>query len=165
MKYQTVLGIDPGLSNTVWAIVKRNNTGQHAIIAYGCIQTDKKDTEQRRVHQIYCDIREVLQTYVPDLMAVERVFFNQNPTSCLSTAGVCYTCMLAAEQEKITTKVFTPQQVKAACGCGIRAGKEAVKVFVSKLTDTQIKNSHIADATTTAIAGLLKIRTYQENTQ
>ena len=57
---------------------------------------------------------------------------------------------------------FTPQQVKMACGCGGRATKRAVKNFVSKLANKPITNSHIADATACAIAGLLKMRTYKQ---
>ena len=159
MKSNTCLGIDPGLSNTGWAIVHRKSTGQYAIIACGCIKTDKKESEQKRVHHIYDHICEILHQHAPDLLAVERVFFNQNPISCLSTAGVSYICLLAAEQVGIQTKVFTPQQVKAACGAGTKASKAAVKKFVSKVTNTQINNAHIADATAAAIAGLLKIRT------
>ena len=166
MKYQTksktCLGIDPGVSNTGWAVVSRKRCGQFAIVACGCISTHKRDREAMRVLQIYNAIREVLHQHVPNLLSVERVFFNQNPISCLSTAGVSYVCQLAAEQTGIQSMTFTPQQVKSACGAGTRASKETVKRFVSKVTRTQINNSHIADATATAIAGLLKLSTYQE---
>ena len=155
------LGIDPGLSNTGWAVVSRKRHGAFEMIDCGCIITHKKDTEPQRVLQIYNDIREVLTTHQPDLLAVERVFFNQNPISCLSTAGVSYICQLAAEQAEIKSMTFTPQQVKAACGCGHRASKNAVKMFVSKLTKTTITNTHVADAAACAIAGLLKMKTYK----
>ena len=153
------LGIDPGLSNTGWAVVSRNQRGQFAIVDCGCIITHKKDTEQKRVLQIYNAIRDVLQQHTHDCVAVERVFFNQNPISCLSTAGVSYICQLAAEQAEIKSMTFTPQQVKMACGCGGSASKTAVKIFVSQLTKTTITNAHVADAAACAIAGLLKIRT------
>lgn len=160
MTYQTksrrCLGIDPGLSNTGWSVVSRKRCGQFVIVACGCISTNTKAREAMRVLQIYNAIRDVFSTHTPDLLSVERVFFNQNPISCLSTAGVSYICQLASEQAGIKSLTFTPQQVKAACGAGTKAGKAAVKKFVSKVTKTPINNSHIADATATAIAGLLK---------
>ena len=64
--------------------------------------------------------------------------------------------ILAAEQAGIDSRQVTPQQVKAACGCGGKASKDAVKVFVSKLTGETITNAHTADAVACAIAGLLK---------
>ena len=158
------IGIDPGLSNTGWAIVSRKRHGTFEMIDCGCIITHKKDTEQKRVHQIYNAIRDVLHQHNPELLTVERVFFNQNPNSCLSTAGVSYICLLAAEQAGIQSMTFTPQQVKMACGCGGSASKRNVKVFVSQLTKTPITNTHVADATACAIAGVLKLRTYQEKT-
>ena len=158
-----VIGIDPGLSNTGWAIVSRNRKGAFEMMDCGCIITHKKDTQPKRVLQIYNAIRDVLHQHNPDLLAVERVFFNQNPISCLSTAGVSYICQLAAEQANIKSMTFTPQQVKMACGCGGNASKRNVKIFVSQLTKTTITNAHVADATACAIAGVLKLRTYQEN--
>ena len=162
MKSKICLGIDPGLSNTGWAIVSRNQRGQFAIVDCGCIITHKKDTEPKRVLQIYNAIHEVLRTHQPDCLATERVFFNHNPSSCLSTAGVSYICQLAAEQAGIKSMTFTPQQVKMAVGCGGNASKRNVKIFVSQLTKTPITNAHVADATACAIAGVLKMRTYQE---
>lgn len=162
MKYQTVLGIDPGLSNTGWAVVSTNQRGQYAIVDCGCILTHKKETEPKRIHQIYQNIRDIGQQHRPDLLATERVFFNHNPSSCLSTAGVSYLCQLAAEQLGIPSMTFTPQQVKLACGCGHSGSKQTVKRFVSKITNTTITNPHVADATACAIAGLLKMRVQKE---
>jgi len=166
MTYQTksrrCLGVDPGLSNTGWAVVSRSRCGKLVIVDCGCIITHKKDTEQKRVHQIYSNVLEILCNHDPNLLAVERVFFNHNPSSCLSTAGVSYICLLAAEQSGVKSMSFTPQQVKSAVGCGGSASKRNVKVFVSKLTRTTITNAHVADATACAIAGLLKMQTYQE---
>lgn len=162
MKYRTnsmrCLGIDPGLSNTGWAVVSRDRHGAFGIVDCGCITTDKKQSKPERVHQIYNHICEILQNLVPDLLAVERVFFNKNPSSCLSTAGVSYLCLLAAEQAGIRSLFFTPQQVKSAVGCSGSGSKSDVKLFVSQLTNTTIKNSHTADAAAAAIAGLLKMR-------
>jgi len=163
MESKICLGIDTGLSNTGWAIVSQNRQGKYAIVDCGCIITQKKDTEQKRVHQIYSNVLEILCNHDPNLLAVERVFFNHSPSSCLSTAGVSYICLLAAEQSGVKSRTFTPQQVKSAVGCGGSASKRNVKVFVSKLTRTTITNAHVADAAACAIAGLLKMRTYQEN--
>ena len=165
MKSKTVLGVDPGLSNTGWAIVSRSSSGKYDIVDCGCILTHKKDTEPKRLHQIYEAIRDVLHQHTPDLLTVERVFFNQNPISCLSTVGVSYLCQLAAEQRGIKSMTFTPQQVKMACGCGAKGSKTAVKMFVSKLTSTPITNAHVADAAACAIAGLLKMRVKEETKQ
>jgi len=152
------LGIDPGLANTGWAIVSRSSRGAFDMIDSGIIKTNGEDTEPKRMQEIYSSVVEVIHKHQLDIVAVERVFFNNNPSSCLTTAGVCYICSLAAEQLGLPTDFFTPQQVKAACGCGGKADKRTVSSFVFKLTGTKVMNWHVADAGATAIAGLLKTR-------
>ena len=160
--YQTesmrVLGIDPGLANTGYAIVTRNKRGTFRILESGCITTDKKIETPRRMLTIYTGITDLLVRHTPDLLSVEQVFWNRNITSAMSTVAVMHISLLAAEVAGIDSRQVTPQQVKAACGCGSKASKQAVKVFVSKLTGETLTNSHQADAAACAIAGLLKSR-------
>ena len=73
MKSKICLGIDPGLSNTGWAVVSRNRSGAFEMMDCGCIITHKKDTEPKRVLQIYNAIHEVLATHQPDCLATDRV--------------------------------------------------------------------------------------------
>ena len=155
-KSTKALGIDPGLANTGYAVVTRNRRGQFRILASGCITTDKRNETPSRMLEIYTGVTELLQTHTPDLLSVERVFWNRNITSAMSTAAVMHISLLAAEVAGITSKQVTPQQVKAACGCGGKANKAAVKVFVSKLTGETLTNAHTADAAACAIAGYSK---------
>ena len=157
-KSTKAIGIDPGLANTGYAIVTRNKRGQFRILESGCIQTDKTTATPKRMLEIYTSINELLHTYTPDLLSVEQVFWNRNITSAMSTAAVMHISLLAAEQAGIDSKQVTPQQVKAACGCGSKASKDAVKVFIHRLTGETLTNTHTADAAACAIAGLLKSR-------
>ncbi len=155
---QKAIGIDPGLSNTGWAVVVRNKRGAFSLLDSGCITTNKTDSEAKRAKQIYEQIRAVIVQHTPDLVAVERVYFNRNPSSCLSTAGISYICLLAAEQSGIENLQINPQTAKAAATGYGSASKESVKKFIAKLTGEQITNSHQADAAAVGIAGLLRPR-------
>lgn len=158
-KSQKALGIDPGLANTGWAVLTRNRRGQLRILASGCIQTSKVDTESKRLFEIYTGVTYLIREHAPDVVAIEKVFWNRNITSALTTAGVLSVCLLAAEQAGIESRQITPQKAKAfATGHG-SASKTAVKKFVQKLTRTEIKNGHAADAAAVAIAGLMQNRT------
>ena len=46
-------------------------------------------------------------------LAVEKVFYNRNVSSAISTGGVVYICLLAAEQIGIASEQITPQQTKS----------------------------------------------------
>lgn len=157
-KSQTAIGIDPGLANTGYAIVTRNPRGQFRILESGCITTDKKAPTSTRIATIYTQISDLLAIHAPDIMAVEEVFWNRNPSSCLSTAGISYICLLAAEQAKIVSLLVSPQKAKSfATGSG-RASKEQVKRFIEKLTGEHLTHSHAADAAAVGIAGLMQLR-------
>lgn len=160
----TALGIDPGLANTGWSIVSRNRRGEFRVIDSGCIETVNTESEAKRVHHIYGRLINIINDNRDklNLMAVERVFFNNNPSSCLSTAGVGYICILAAAQFDVPHVFYRPQEVKSAVGCGHKADKRTVSKFVSKITGADINNWHVADATATAIAGLLEYRSPRE---
>ena len=144
-KIRMALGIAPGLSNTAWAVVCTNHRNQFWIVDTDCIQTDPTSVLSMRISVIYQTITEVLQQHAAPYMCMEKVSFNQNPSSsCLSTAGVGYVCLLAAEMVGIKNYLFTPQQVKKAVGCGISVSKQTVCRFVSKLTNTEIIMSSVS---------------------
>lgn len=153
---QTAIGIDPGLANTGYAVLTRNRRGHFRILSSGCIQTDKADTEAKRLFKIYTGISSLIREHSPDILAIEKVFWNKNITSALSTQGVISVCLLSAEQAGITSLQITPQTAKAfATGSGA-ADKAHVRKFVEKLTGTAIKNTHTADAASVAIAALMQ---------
>lgn len=160
MQYKTkarkAIGIDPGLANTGYAVLTRNKNSHFRMLSSGCIQTSKADTEAKRLFEIYTDVTCLIREHSPDIIAIEKVFWNKNITSALSTQGVISVCLLSAEQVGITSLVSTPQTAKAfATGSGT-ADKAHVRKFVEKLTQTEIQNSHIADAAAVAIAALMQ---------
>lgn len=154
------LGIDPGLANTGYAIVRRSRLGKISMLSSGCIQTDKTDTEAKRLFEIHTGITSLIREYKPRLLAVELVFYGKNVTSALSTQSVITLCLLSAEQAGITSLQLTPQSVKASATGSGRADKQMVRRYVEKITRTEINNHHTVDAAAVAIAGLLQPPTH-----
>ena len=163
MKYQTkskrALGIDPGLKNCGYAIIGRKHaTEQFNVIESGCIQTDSKvSTEAQRLLKIYQDIHEIICAHTPHLVAIEKVYFNKNVSSAITTGGVIGVCLLATEQLGIESLLLTPQQVKAAATGTGRASKQTMKKVLTRLLSLDIRNHHESDAAALAIAGLLHL--------
>lgn len=161
MHYQTktkrCLGIDPGLANCGWAVVSRTPSGKFRVLDSGNITTPASDTEAERALCIYQQISEVIASHYPHKVAIERVFFNKNVSSAITTGGVIYLCLLSAEQAGLVSVQVTPQQAKSAIGFAC-ADKAQVQRMVEKLTGVTILNAHSADAVAIAIAGLLKAR-------
>src|SRR5262245_60115892 len=77
-----VLGIDPGSRITGYGIVdKEGNRLIH--VDNGAIFTDSQGDFPLRLQRIYRGLTEVIETYCPDAMAVENIFFATNVQSAL----------------------------------------------------------------------------------
>lgn len=150
------LGIDPGISNTGYALVGRTARGKFKVVDAGIVKTQKTDSDGARLVSIYDVVYDLLVDESPNLLAVEQVFYNRNVSSCISTAGVVAICLLAAEQIGIASEQVTPQQAKASATGRGTASKEDVARMVHRLTGAKLDNSHTADAVSVALAGLLK---------
>ena len=150
------LGLDPGIGNTGWSLVRRTSTGYRRTDS-GVITTAAATSLGKRLDHHFVRLHEILKTYTPDLVSIESVFFNRNISSCISTASVIAIVELAAEQVSIPTLQIKPQAVKSAVTGTGNASKEAVKKMVNKLLGSDLRNGHEADAAAAAIAGLLKI--------
>ncbi len=69
---RVILGIDPGLANTGWGIVRQ--TGGHlACLAYGCISTSPNTDLSQRLRKIYDQMALIVQRYEPNCLGIETV--------------------------------------------------------------------------------------------
>lgn len=128
------------------------------MLDYGCIKTETSPNgEGSRYAEIYMKVAELLIVNMPNLFAMERVFFNKNVSSAMTTHGAIAIVELATAQIGIDSVLLKPQAVNVAVGFA-QADKVKVKETVKRITGASIRNSHAADAVVVAIAGLLKIR-------
>ena len=82
---------------------------------------------------LYDGMVELLQTYNPDAVAIEELFFNTNITTGIRVAEARGVLLLAARQAGVAMQEYTPLQVKqAVVGYG-RAEKKQVMTMVAML--------------------------------
>ena len=127
-----ILGIDPGIATTGWGVLSAEGMRIRPI-AYGSMETPKTDTTSERLVQIYNDLTEIIETYKPEWMAIEELFFNTNQTTGIRVAEARGVMLLCAEQHGVKMAEYTPLQVKqAVVGYG-RAEKKQVIAMVTQL--------------------------------
>ena len=147
-----VLGIDPGLANTGFGVVRRRS-GRLAALDGGVIETGSEQAPERRLATIHREIDELLLRHEPDAVALEQLYFGQNVRSAFAVGQARGVVMLAAAQRGVGCFDYTPQQVKGAvCGTG-RAGKDQVARMVQALLSLPEppRPDHAADALAVAI--------------
>jgi len=129
-----VIGIDPGLAIVGFGVISANN-GTITPISYGCIRTSPDQKTPQRLAQIYCEVNLLLEKYDPEVIAVERLFFNTNVTNAMNVSEARGVIFLAAAQKKIPVFEYTPSQVKQAITGSGRADKKQMQEMIKRLLD------------------------------
>src|SRR5688572_13926691 len=92
-----VVGIDPGLSRCGYGAVERSTAAPRAV-AYGVITTPKDDPLPARLTALAADLRELLAALRPDVVVVEKVFFQTNVRTAMSVGQASGLALVAATE-------------------------------------------------------------------
>lgn len=147
-----ILGIDPGLANTGYGLV-RYEKKKIELIDYGCVLTYKKDTFSLRIKKIYYIIKELMEKYNLHEVAIEEIFFNKNVRSALTVSKVHGMIAITVALAGLELYEYTPLQIKQATVGNGRAEKHQVQAMVKILLNlSEIpRPDHAADALAAAI--------------
>ncbi len=147
-----VIGIDPGIANTGFGVVRV--AGQRMVaLDGGVIETTDDERIERRLGKLYESLGELISWHEPKAMALEDLFFGRNVASALSVGEARGVALLAAAGNAVPCFDYTPQAVKkAVCGSG-SADKGQVQRMVASLLGLPEPPApdHAADAFAVAI--------------
>lgn len=128
----TILGIDPGLAIIGWGVLDYQ-ASRFRTVAYGALRTPAGVPTEERLSLIYDGMKTLFETYRPDAMSVEELFFNTNITTGIRVAEARGVILLSAKQAGVPMQEYTPLQVKqAVVGYG-RADKQQVIAMVTRI--------------------------------
>jgi crossover junction endodeoxyribonuclease RuvC len=147
-----VIGIDPGLANTGFGVVRAVGERMVALDG-GVIETAEGERVEQRLGRLHEALGELIRWHEPKAMALEELFFGKNVASALSVGEARGVILLAAASHQVPCFDYTPQAVKkAVCGSGA-ADKGQVQRMVASLLGLPEPPSpdHAADAFAVAI--------------
>lgn len=128
-----ILGIDPGLADTGFGVIKKEKNKELACLSYGTIKTPAGEAMAERLAIINKKLNILIKKYKPDLFGVEQLFFCKNIKTALAVGQARGVIILSAAQNKIPLAEFTPLEVKQAVAAYGHAGKEQVQKMVKIL--------------------------------
>ncbi len=145
-----VLGIDPGLNIIGYGIVETNGL---KVIDYGVITTPKTMNISTRLYTIYQAALELMETFKPDEVAFEELFYNTNITTGIPVAEARGALIVACKQYLNKLYEYTPLQIKQALTGNGRAEKKQVQFMVKNILglNSVPKPDDAADALAVAI--------------
>ncbi len=151
-----VLGIDPGLSRCGYAVLEPSGRGRAKAIAIGVITTAPADPTPERLAEIAAETRSLLDEFRPAIVAVERIFFQNNVRTAVSVAQVSGIVIAEAAGRGARVADYSPSQIKAAVAGDGRADKKQVQLMVQTLLGLSAspKPADAADAAAVALCHL-----------
>lgn len=153
-----MLGIDPGSRVTGYAVVRTGARGTCAYVECGVIEARKTAALAGRLAEIARDLREVVDEFSPDEVAVEDVFSHHNPRSALMLAHARGTVFAVAGMAGVKVCSYPPAVVKKTVTGRGRAPKEQVARMAAALVGLRTPpRPDAADALAVAIAHALTL--------
>ena len=146
------MGIDPGLANTGFGVVRVAGSRMTAIDG-GTIEAPPGEPAEQRLRAIHRALTELIEWHSPESLALESLYFGKNVRSAMAVGQARGVVMLAAAVSGIGCFDYTPQSVKlAVCGSG-GAAKDQVKHMVGVLLNLPVAptSDHAADALAVAV--------------
>ena len=151
-----ILGIDPGTARMGYGIVEDAGGSRERAVTYGCLETPSGMLAEVRLQTLYRGVVDLMLTYKPEALAVEELFFGRNVTTAIHVGQARGIVLLAAADNGIPVREFTPMQVKMSVTGYGRADKPQVQQMVRTLLGLREvpKPDDVADALAVAIAAL-----------
>ena len=150
-----VMGIDPGLSRCGYGAV-RSRPGGAQPVAGGVVTTDADAPLPDRLVALHAELAALVGELQPDVVVVERVFFQTNVRTAMATGQASGLALLVAASAGRPVVQYTANEVKmAVCGYGA-ATKDQVQRMVATLLglDGPPRPPDVADALALALCHL-----------
>jgi crossover junction endodeoxyribonuclease RuvC len=150
-----VLGIDPGLAATGYAVLDAQN-GRLRVRDSGCARSPARQPLEARVRAIYDHVSEVLARWRPGIAVLEGLYSEYGfPRTAILMGHVRGVICLAAEQCGARVVEVSPAEVKQALTGSGRASKEQIRRAVTRMLDlpTAPDSEHVCDALGLALVG------------
>ena len=120
-----ILGIDPGLLHTGWAIIERDGPSRH-YIASGVILPPAKLSLPERLDFIFKGVSELCEKFRPDVCSIEIIFSNKNPKTTLLLGHARAAAIVAVANNNVPVFEYEPNVIKKALTGAGHADKEQI---------------------------------------
>lgn len=147
-----VLGIDPGYAIVGYGLVEKRGNSVTPL-QYGVIRTAAELPIEARLVEIYDDLTQLLAAFMPESVAIEKLYFNTNEKTAINVSQARGVIVLACAKAGLPVFEYTPLQVKmSVVGYG-RAEKKQVQEMTRSILNLKgiPKPDDAADALAIAV--------------
>jgi crossover junction endodeoxyribonuclease RuvC len=123
-----IIGIDPGTALLGFGVI--DTPDEPVLVDFGVVETTADITMENRLLGLHEAVQELLESYRPDVMAIEQLFFARNVTTAITVGQARGVALLAAAQAGVPVVEYTPSQIKHAIAGYGKAGKQQMQEMV-----------------------------------
>jgi crossover junction endodeoxyribonuclease RuvC len=151
-----ILGIDPGLDRTGWAVIDKDGPAAPRLAASGLIHTPKNTPLQKRLASIFDELSSLIGVHAPQEAAIEEVFFSKRADTQANTTHARGVILLACEKKALPINAYNPRVIKkTVSGSGSAEKKQIQRVVQITLNLTSVPEpDDVADAMAAALCHL-----------
>ena len=147
VKEKIILGIDPGTNLMGYGVIKVVGT-KASMVAMGVIDLRKYGDTYLKLGRIFERVRGIIDSYLPDELAIEAPFFGKNVQTTLKLGRAQGVAMAAAINREIPITEYAPTKIKMAITGNGSAGKEQVADMLRRMLNIdKDEMPHFLDAT------------------
>ena len=148
-----ILGLDPGLATLGYGVIRKEKSKRAEMIDYGIVSTPKEENLAVRLCMLERGIKQIIDKFKPDEIAVEELFFAKNVKTGIAVAHARGVILLTANKECGRIFEYTPLQIKQALTGYGRAEKNQIQQMVKSLLGLKAipKPDDAADALAVAL--------------
>ena len=129
----TILGIDPALNTTGYAIISKNQNGTFHLVESGVIKNKGADDFPKKLLHLFEIIDHLCKLYKPSICGIEETFVNVNATSSLKLGAARGAIITSVAKNEVTIVEFSPNAVKKTVTGAGKAEKSQVEFMIQRL--------------------------------
>ena len=96
-----ILGIDPGIADTGYGVICKDNDGKTTCLEYGSIKTPAGQDLAVRLETISLELEKIIDKHKPETVAVEELFFCNNAKTALIVGQARGVVLLTARKKRV----------------------------------------------------------------
>lgn len=136
-KEYKILGVDPGTNLLGYAVLVVSGK-KISLQTMGVLRLQSYDDHITKLKEIYLQLQEIIETYLPSQMSIEAPFYGKNVQSMLKLGRAQGVAMAAGITMGLEITEYSPKKIKQSVTGNGNASKEQVAAMLEGILSIKI---------------------------
>jgi crossover junction endodeoxyribonuclease RuvC len=134
-----ILGIDPGTNILGFAVIEVDRDHVQ-VLEIGVIKLKDKEAQSEKLREIYLEVQEIIERYLPGDLAIEAPFYGKNVQSMLKLGRAQGVAIAAGITMGLNITEYSPKKIKQSVTGNGNAAKEQVSDMLCRMLNLKPEN-------------------------